>query len=157
MATSDRHKLFSLSIDSVQSGMNATVDSESKGVIADILDENVFELVGHNLGPYNLSLCRAESKLVFRISNSAGNELISHLISILPLRRIIKDYKQMYEAHYEAACAGLHPSRLEAIDMARRALHDEGAQLLSARISPKVRIDFDTARRLFTLVHVAVS
>lgn len=156
MATCDRDKLFSLSIDSVQSVVNTNVDSESKIAIADLLEKNVFGLVGYALGPYQLSLSRAELRLVFRISNSEGNELVSHFISILSLQRIIKDYRQMFEAYHVAASAGLHPSRLEAIDMARRALHDEGAQLLSARISPKVSVDFDTARRLFTLVHVTV-
>jgi uncharacterized protein (UPF0262 family) len=156
MALSDRDKLFSVSIDGIQSLLSANVSSESKVAIADLIEKNVFRLVGYDLGPYQLSLSRVETKLVFEISNLNGIELVSHFISIRPLQRIIKDYRHIYEAHYAAASAGLHPSRLEAIDMARRALHDEGAQLLSARISPKVSIDFDTARRLFTLVHVMV-
>lgn len=156
MVTNDRDKICSVLIESAPSISNADFESESKVAIADLLEQNTFELVGYDLGPYQLSLSRAGTKLIFRISNTAGDELVSHFISALPLQRIIKDYRQIFEAHFTAARSGLHPNRLEAIDLARRALHDEGAQLLSVRISSKICIDFDTARRLFTLVHVAV-
>ena len=153
---SDRNRIFQISIESGPSALSLDVESERKVAIADLLEENTFEIVGYDLGPYQLSLSKVDTKLILRVSGTQGDTLVTHFISFRPIQRIIKDYKQICEAHYAAASAGLHPDRLEAIDVARRSLHNDGAHLLIARISSKIGVDFVTARRLFTLVHVSV-
>ena len=81
----------------------------------------------------------------------AGKTLITHMFSLTPLKRIMKDYFLICESYYEAIRTA-PPSRIQAIDMGRRGLHDEGSQVLSERLAGKITIDLDTARRLFTLI-----
>jgi uncharacterized protein (UPF0262 family) len=133
----------------------ATPDIEHERAVAlyDLLEENVFEPVGQPEGPYRLVLGLAEKRLVFDIRNADDRPLIAHALSLTPFRRIVKDYFLICESYYEAIKTG-SPSRIEAIDMGRRSIHDEGSNLLRQRLSGKIDIDFDTARRLFTLVCV---
>ena len=94
-----------------------------------------------------------DSKLVFQIKTEAGEDVATHILSLTPFRRIIKDYFMICESYYEAIRSST-PSQIEAIDMGRRGIHNEGSQTLMDRLDGKIRIDFDTARRLFTLVCV---
>jgi len=94
-----------------------------------------------------------EKRLVFRILREDGSDVVSHVLSLTPFKRIIKDYFMICDSYYEAIRTS-SPQQIEAIDMGRRGLHNEGSQTLMDRLSGKIEVDFDTARRLFTLVCV---
>ena len=104
-------------------------------------------------GPYALKLGLVENKLAFEIQTEAGAPVMTHLLSLTPFRRVIRDYRSVCESYYEAIRSST-PSQIEAIDMGRRGIHNDGSQTLMDRLSGKIKIDFDTARRLFTLVCV---
>jgi uncharacterized protein (UPF0262 family) len=129
------------------------VEHERAVAIFDLVEENVFEPVGHEGGPYKLRLSLVEAKLVLAITTLDGDGVATHILSLTPFRRIIKDYFMICESYYEAIKSST-PSRIEAIDMGRRGMHNEGSQTLVTRLDGKIRVDFDTARRLFTLVCV---
>ena len=95
----------------------------------------------------------AETRLVFTIARESGEPVATHILSLTPFKRIVKDYYMICESYY-AAIRTSSLSQIEAIDMGRRGLHDEGSQTLKDRLSGKIDIDFGTARRLFTLVCV---
>jgi uncharacterized protein (UPF0262 family) len=113
----------------------------------------MFAPTGHEGGPYTLRLGISENRLAFDIRLSDGTALIVHMLSLTPFRKIVKDYFLICESYYQAIRTAM-PSQIEAIDMGRRGLHDEGSRLLMDRLSGKVEVDFDTARRLFTLICV---
>ncbi|MDS7596149.1 UPF0262 family protein [Agrobacterium tumefaciens] len=129
------------------------VEHERAVAIFDLIEENSFEPVGHEGGPYRLSLSLVDSKLVFSIRTEDETAVATHILSLTPFRRIIKDYFLICESYYEAIRSST-PSQIEAIDMGRRGIHNDGSQTLMDRLSGKIQVDFDTARRLFTLVCV---
>jgi len=133
----------------------ATPDVEHERAVAifDLIEENSFQPNGDDGGPYKLIIGLVESRLVFKIRRENDEEVITHLLSLTPFKRIIKDYFMVCESYYEAIRTS-SPSQIEAIDMGRRGLHNEGSETLQARLSGKIDMDFDTARRLFTLVCV---
>lgn len=121
--------------------------------LQDILAENVFQPAKDRNGPYTLELYIEDNRLVFHITNSKDKDLNFLVLALKPYRRIIKDYFMIVRSYDEAIKDG-KPSRIEAIDMGRRGLHNEGATLLQERLSDKIRLDDNTARRLFTLICV---
>ena len=129
------------------------VEHERAVAIFDLVEENAFEPLGHAGGPYRLKLSLVDSKLVLGITTDAGEDVATHILSLTPFRRIIKDYFMICESYYEAIRSST-PSRIEAIDLGRRGIHNDGSQTLMDRLDGKIRVDFDTARRLFTLVCV---
>ncbi len=129
------------------------VEHERAVAIYDLLEENSFDPVHEARGPFKLHLSISGSRLVFDIRRSNDEPVMAHLLSLSPLRRIVKDYYLVCDSYYDAIRTAT-PERIEAIDMARRALHDEGSKLLTERLKRKVTIDFETARRLFTLICV---
>lgn len=129
------------------------VEHERAVAIFDLLEENSFEPLGHPGGPYHLKLSLMDQKLVLSVTTEAGEPVITHILSLTPFRRIIKDYFMICESYYQAIRSST-PSQIEAIDMGRRGIHNEGSQTLQDRLSGKISLDFDTARRLFTLVCV---
>lgn len=129
------------------------VEHERAVAIFDLIEENVFEPIGHEGGPYRLNISLVEAKLVFSITMQDGQGVATHILSLTPFRRIIKDYFMICESYYEAIRSST-PSQIEAIDMGRRGIHNDGSQTLMDRLSGKIKVDFDTARRLFTLVCV---
>jgi uncharacterized protein (UPF0262 family) len=133
----------------------STPDIEHERAVAvfDLIEENSFRPVGHDGGPYKLRISLAESRLIFAISDENDKEVVTHILSLTPFRRIVKDYFLICESYYEAIRTST-PSQIEAIDMGRRGMHNEGSQTLMDRLSGKIDMDFDTARRLFTLVCV---
>ena len=132
---------------------SADVEHERAVAIADLLDANRFAPAGHPGGPYALRLSIEENRLAIEVALAAGGEVDRLVLPLLPFRRIVRDYFAVCETYYEAIKhAG--PGRIEAIDMGRRALHDEGAAMLRARLADRVEVDGQTARRLFTLVCV---
>lgn len=130
---------------------NLNVEHEREVAIYDLLESNEFKLAGHDAGPYSLVLSIAEDRLVFAVGNEAGPDLEKHMISLQPFKKIIKDYFLVCDSYYEAIRSA-PPSKIQAIDIGRRALHDEGSRLLNDRLNGKIDVDFDTARRLFTLI-----
>jgi uncharacterized protein (UPF0262 family) len=130
---------------------NAHVDHEREVAMFDMLDNNSFALENRDDGPYVLTLGLAEDRLVLTVGNASSPTLISHMLSMTPLKRVMKDYFIVCDSYYQAIRT-LPPSKIEAIDMGRRALHDEGSQLLTLRLDGKITLDTQTARRLFTLI-----
>src|SRR5262249_13470805 len=118
-----------------------------------LIEQNIFAPVGHEGGPYALHLSITENRLAFDIRLADGTPVVTHLFSLTPFRKIVKDYFLICDSYY-AAIRTATPDRIEAIDMGRRGLHDEGSRILMERFKRKVRVDFDTSRRLFTLICV---
>lgn len=129
------------------------VEHERAVAIFDLIEENSFEPNGHPGGPYKLNISLVDTKLVFTIRTEDEQAVATHILSLTPFRRIIKDYFMICESYYEAIRSST-PSQIEAIDMGRRGIHNDGSQTLMDRLSGKIKVDFDTARRLFTLVCV---
>ncbi len=132
---------------------SAEVEHERRVAVFDLLEANDFALVDGPPGPYSLTIGLEENRLVFDVRDGADDPLAKIRLSLSPFRGIVRDYFTLCEAYFEAIkTASL--SRIEAIDMGRRGLHDEGADLLRERLAGSVEVDTDTARRLFTLVCV---
>jgi uncharacterized protein (UPF0262 family) len=130
------------------------VEHERAVAIYDLLEQNAFQPVGHAGGPYGLTLSITENRLAFAITEMPDERSVAtHLLSLTPFRKIVKDYFLICESYYSAIKTAA-PRQIEAIDMGRRGLHNEGSEILKARLSDKIEMDFDTARRLFTLVCV---
>ncbi|MBI3675607.1 MAG: UPF0262 family protein [Proteobacteria bacterium] len=129
------------------------IEQEREIAIYDLLEANSFEPVGSPGGPYRLVLSIEENRLVFDIhlDDGAGHGRV--MLSLTPLRRVVKDYSLVCDSYF-AAIRTAPPSRIETLDMGRRGLHDEGSALLQERLKGKIEVDFDTARRLFTLICV---
>lgn len=130
---------------------SATIDHEREVAIYDLIDQNVFVVVGRDDGPYALKLSLADDRLVMTITSAAIDGEVRITMSLTSLRRVIKDYFIVCSSYYDAI-RNAPPSRIQSIDMGRRALHDEGSRILVERLKDKVQIDHDTARRLFTLI-----
>ncbi len=129
------------------------VEHERKVAIFDLLEENFFRPNGSEGGPYVLHLAIEENRLVFDIRTESDAPHGKVILSLTPFRKIVKDYFLICESYYEAI-RNATPSQIESIDMGRRGLHNEGSQLLKDRLDGKIEMDFDTARRLFTLLCV---
>ena len=130
------------------------LEADRAQAVADLEHENSFALCGPGrAGPYVLHLSIQEGRLVFDVRDAGEAPLMAMGLALGPFRGIIKDYQLLVDSHIMAAEEG-RPERMEAIDMGRRGLHDEGATLLRERLASKALIDHETARRLFTLVCV---
>ncbi len=130
------------------------IEHERAVAIFDILEENRFAPIGHDGGPYDLTLSIEDrQRLVLDIQVANGGPVERVTLSVTPFRRIVKDYFQICESYFDAI-KRLSPSQIETIDMARRGLHNEGSVMLSERLREKIDMDQDTSRRLFTLICV---
>jgi len=127
------------------------VEHERAIAIYDLLEENYFCPAGDLTGPFRLVIRLEENRLLLDIGDQAGVELTEVALPMTPFRTIIKDYFLICESYYSAITRS-SPSQIEAIDMGRRGLHNEGSALLRERLDGKIDIDHETARRLFTLV-----
>jgi uncharacterized protein (UPF0262 family) len=127
------------------------IEHERAAAIRDLIADNSFRLVGRPDGRFRLRLSIVEQKLVFDIALSDRTPVVRHILSLTPLSRVIKDYFIICDSYY-GAVRSAGPAQIEAIDMGRRGVHNEGSQLLRERLAGKVELDLDTARRLFTLV-----
>ena len=126
-------------------------DRDRDAAIGDLLVDNSFVLVGDSGGPYKLRLGAEEGRLLFDVSGGREHPLRRVRLALQPFRRVIRDYIELCEVHYDAMRT-MSPSKVEAMDMGRRGLHNEGARLLQERLKDRIGIDIDTARRLFTLI-----
>ncbi|MEX0695618.1 MAG: UPF0262 family protein [Rhodospirillales bacterium] len=133
--------------------LSAQVDHERKVAIFDLLEANYFDPADLPPGPYNVILSIEDNRLVFDVRTIADRKLVTFNLPVGAFRRIVKDYFMICDSYFEAIKRST-PSQIEAIDMGRRGLHNEGAGILKDRLADKVRIDENTARRLFTLVCV---
>lgn len=131
----------------------AEVEHERDVAVFDLLERNSFRVVDGCPGPYRLFLSLRDANLVLTVRPADGEEAVDVTLSVRPLRRIVKDYFLICDSYYKAI-KGATPSRIEAIDMARRGLHDEGAEVLREALLGRIVMDGNTARRLFTLVCV---
>lgn len=153
-AAADRNRLVAVTLDEASIGSSIRdIEHERAVAIYDLIEENSFAPVGHDEGPYALQIGIKENQLVLDIRHQDGKPMIAHLLSLTPFKRIVKDYFLICDSYY-AAIRTATPDRIEAIDMGRRGLHDEGSRILQEAIKSKVAVDFDTARRLFTLICV---
>ncbi len=147
-------RLVDVELDASIARSTPDVEHERAVAIFDLIEENSFRPANDDgEGPYRLRLSLVDAKLVFGVSREDGSPVVTHILSLTPFRRVVKDYFLICESYYEAIRSST-PSQIEAIDMGRRGLHNEGSQTLMDRLAGKIEVDFNTARRLFTLVCV---
>jgi uncharacterized protein (UPF0262 family) len=150
----NKQRLVKVELDEESIGRsNSDVEHEREVAIYDLLEPNSFAPIDDDNGPYVLHLKVDGARLVFDIRRENGKPVVAHLLSLSPLRRIVKDYYTICDSYYQAIRTAT-PDKIEAIDMGRRAVHNDGSRVLMERLKSKVALDHDTARRLFTLVCV---
>ncbi len=132
---------------------SAEIEHERSAALSDILHENQFAPVELNAGPYDLFISVRENRLRLEITSERLESPHEVMLPLAPLRSTIKDYFLICESYFEAVKTG-NTYRVEAVDIGRRGIHNEGSELLKSMLSEKIALDFDTARRLFTLICV---
>ena len=145
-------RLVAITLDESSIGRGLPEQEHERAIaIYDLIESNSFLIPGQHTGPYTLHVSLRSNQLMLDIRSEAGEPIIAHLLSLSPFRRVVKDYFMVCESYY-AAIKTASAAQIEAIDMGRRGLHDEAAHLLIERLNGKIDVDFDTARRLFTLI-----
>jgi uncharacterized protein (UPF0262 family) len=129
------------------------IEHERAVAIFDLLEENYFKPASNRAGPYHLHLSIEENRLNIEVRSVADGESEIIVLPLAPFRGIVRDYFMVCESYYEAIRRS-SLSQIEAIDMGRRSLHNEGSALLIERLGDRAEIEPDTARRLFTLICV---
>jgi uncharacterized protein (UPF0262 family) len=158
-ATTTDTRLVRVSLDGeALTRLSPILEADRAQAVADLTAENFFSPLtikpGMSArGPFALHLSIQEGRLVFDIRTEADDKLVGILLALGPFRSLIKDYQMLVDSHIKAVQEG-REARIQAIDMGRRGLHNEGANLMMQRLENKIGIDFETARRLFTLVCV---
>ncbi len=148
----ERRRLVAVTLDEASIGRgNPDQEHERAIAIYDIVETNFFALPGHDGGPYALHLSLIDKRLCLDIRTADGQAVVAHHLSLTPFRGVIRDYEMVCDSYYKAIRTA-SPAQIEAIDMGRRGLHNEAAELLIQRLEGKVVVDFDTARRIFTLI-----
>lgn len=132
------------------------MEQERRVAVFDLIEDNSFRIPGRDgqpvpEGPFVLDLGIREGRLVFDVSTEAAEKVAEFHLSLGPFRQVVKDYFQICQSYFDAV-KKLPPAQIEAIDMARRGIHNEGARTLQERLEGKAELDIDTARRLFTLI-----
>ncbi|GGC83646.1 UPF0262 family protein [Chelatococcus reniformis] len=151
-AEKPRDRLVAVKLDDASIGRGSPDQEHERSVaIWDIMELNSFAVPNHDGGPYVLLIGMVEKRLFLEVRNEGEDVIVTHHLSLTPFRKVIKDYELICDSYYEAIRTAT-PQQIEAIDMGRRGLHDEAARLLAERLDGKLTIDFDTARRLFTLI-----
>jgi uncharacterized protein (UPF0262 family) len=146
------NRLIAVELDeSLGQGPSADAEHERQVAIYDLIEANTFALSNGVKGPYRLRLSSAEGRLVLTFLDAAEDPVYTIALSLTPFRRVVKDYFTICDSYYTAIRSS-SPQQIETIDMARRGIHNEGSELLQERLKGKAEFDFDTARRLFTLV-----
>ncbi len=131
-------RLFSVILDETSIGRgNPDQEHERAIAIYDLVEQNHFGIPGHDGGPYALVIALQDSKLVFETQTREGDTVVTHILSLTPFRRLLKDYFTVCESYYSAIRTAT-PAHIEAIDMGRRSLHNDGANLLAARLEGKI-------------------
>ena len=162
--TAQHHRIIEIQLDAQnQPRLSADHEQERSVAIFDLIEENYFALIAPDshpdshpdayMGPYILGLNSDARHIHFEIRDSTNQPRANFLLAMGPLRRVMRDYQMVCDSYYQAIRTKT-PSQIQAIDMGRRALHDEGAQILQQRLEGKIKMDHPTARRLFSLVFV---
>ncbi|MEC5322794.1 UPF0262 family protein [Aurantimonas sp. A3-2-R12] len=147
-------RLIDIELDETIGRATPDVEHERAVAIFDLIEENVFNPAGApEDGRFKLKLSLADKRLVFDVRDEVGEPIVAHILSLTPFRRVIKDYFLICDSYYEAIRSAT-PQQIEAIDMGRRGIHNDGSQTLMDRLKGKIVVDLDTARRLFTLICV---
>jgi uncharacterized protein (UPF0262 family) len=149
-------KIANINIDGLNGvRLKPELEHERKVAIFDLLEENYFAPVGDEIGPYDVDLSIEDGKrLVLDVAKEGEKEYFTQVkVPLMPVRKIIKDYFMICDSYFKAIKTA-SPAQIEAIDMGRRGLHNEGSVILRERLEEKIHVDHDTARRLFTLVCV---
>ena len=133
--------------------LSPLLEADRAQAVADLLADNHFRPTARATPPLALRLSIQEGRLVFDIRDEQDAPLIAHALALGPFRRLIRDYEMLVESYATAIAEG-REARIQAIDMGRRGLHNEGAELLRQRLAAHIELDLETARRLFTLVCV---
>jgi uncharacterized protein (UPF0262 family) len=150
--TRSRNRLYEVRLDEATLPRVAPdEDHEREVAVFDLVEENSFGAPGRDDGPYSLTIAQQDSKLIFVLRTQARETVADFVVSMTPFRPLLKDYFLVCETYYNAIRTA-SPRQIEAIDRERTALHNEGANLMAARLADKVEIDMPTARRLFTLI-----
>tara|TARA_B100000315_G_scaffold65404_1_gene59373 strand:- start:6776 stop:7246 length:471 start_codon:yes stop_codon:yes gene_type:complete len=150
----ERRRIVNVFLDEGTVGRRSPEIEHDRAVaIFDLLEENYFAPANGELGPFSLHLSLAENRLQVDVRDEAEIEIFKFNLPLSSFRSVIKDYFLICESYYDAIKAA-SPSKIEAIDMARRGLHNEGSEILKERLIEHVEVDFDTARQLFTLICV---
>ncbi|WP_244562606.1 UPF0262 family protein [Ensifer aridi] len=153
IAVDGDYRLCDVVLDGSFRSRHAHVERERSIAIYDLLEKNTFMPVGHDGGPYCLSLASTHASLALHITTENGAHVLTHYLALAPFRRLLKDYIVMCDSFYDALhCATT--AKFETIDMARSAIHNDAAELLRKQLASKVTVDRYTARRLFTLIYV---
>ena len=139
-------------LEQVKENISPEQKQERSIAIYDLMENNSFHLVGHT-GPYHLYLSKEARHLLFEIKSIEETLINSFYLALGPFRKLIRDYNQICESYYDAIRTK-PPSQIQAIDVGRKALHDEGSQLVIERLKGKIEINNETARRLFTLISI---
>ncbi len=149
----ERRRIVEIVLDEASlAAASADAEHERRIAIFDLMEANFFEVEGDEQGPYVLTLSLNDGRLVFDAARASDRQSVRVVVlSLSTFRRVIKDYFLICDSYHEAIRHAT-PAQIEAIDMGRRGLHNEGSELLSQRLSGKFKVDFDTARRLFTLI-----
>ena len=148
----ERNRLTDVSLDEASlTPASANAEHERRIALFDLKESNSFAIVGEDRGPYVLLLSSVDGRLALEVSDEGGERVTLHHMPLSSLRKIIKDYAMICES-YHAAIRDAPPSRIEAIDMGRRGLHNEAAEVLMTTLEDRFVIDLETARRLFTLI-----
>jgi len=148
----ERSRLIAVTLDEASIGRgNPDQEHERAIAIYDIVEANHFALPNFDGGPYALHIALVDKKLCLDIRAQDGTSRVMHHLSLTPFRKAIRDYELICDSYYKAIRSS-SPAQIEAIDMGRRGLHNEAAELLMKRLEGKVVLDFDTARRIFTLI-----
>ena len=150
----DDDRLIELKLDESIGRATPDIEHEREVAIFDLIEMNQFRPMGFDGdGPYRLNLSMQNGRLVFHIRHRDGDDVAMHILSLTPFKRIVQDYHDICES-YHNAIRNLTAGQIEAIDMARRGIHNDGSTTLQERLDGKIAVDFDTARRLFTLICV---
>ena len=155
-AESDLKSVFritAIDLDERVEKLNADVEHERRIALFDLLEDNYFHPIGSHGGPYHVILGVEENRLTFEIKLEDDTHHGKIVLSLTPFRKIIKDYFMVCESYFSAIKTAT-AQQIEALDMGRRSLHNEGSELLKQRLAGKVDVDFDTSRRIFTLICV---
>lgn len=148
----ERNRLVDVTLDEGSlAPASPNAEQERRIALFDLKEANVFAVNGEDRGPYVLLLAMSDGRLAFDVASEAGEHVCLHCVGLSGLRKLIKDYGIICES-YHAAIRSAAPSQIEAIDMGRRGLHNDAAEVLMKALEDKFTVDLETARRLFTLV-----
>ena len=149
-----QNRIVAVTLDEESIGRSGPdIEHERAIAIYDLIEQNLFAPEGTVQGPFTLHLAITGNRLMFDIRREDGTPVVAHLLSLTPFRRIVKDYFMICDSYYQAIRTAT-PDKIEALDMGRRGVHNEGSRILMERLKEKVSLDMDTARRLFTLICV---